>query len=73
MAWLPMVAATIKYGNDRVRKGNSFPSHGLYGVFSVPVGQFTLVAYPGERAGNASHLCLDNVTRNALAARNNED
>ena len=61
MAWLPMVAATIKYGNDRVRKGNSFPSHGLYGVFSVPVGQFTLVAYPGERAGNAPHLYLDHV------------
>ena len=42
----------------------------LYGVFPVPLGQFTLVTYP-RRTGE-KHLRLDHVTRNALAARNNE-
>ena len=41
----------------------------LYGVFPGPLGQFTLVTYPGERN---IHLRLDYVTRNTLAARNNE-
>ena len=50
-AWLPMVASTIKNGNDRVRKGNSFPSHGLYSVFPVPLGQFILVTYPWRTGG----------------------
>ena len=68
-----MVASTIKNGNDRVRKGSSFPSHGLYGVFPVPLGQFTLVPYPRRTGGKRlTSQCLDHVTRNALAARNNE-
>ena len=45
----------------------------LYGVFPGLFGQFSSVTYP-RRTGRVtpSHLRLDHVNRNELAARNNE-
>ena len=64
---------TMSYQTSLKFSGTNLASS-LYGVLLVPIGQFISVTYPRRTGGERPHIFfrMDHVTRNALAARNNE-